>query len=80
MRPSVEKTGRVVTVEESPKQGGIGAEICATLAEEMAESLLAPLKRVAAPNTPVPFAPPMEKRYVPDAARIAEAVRQVCAY
>lgn len=39
------KTGRAVIVEESPKRGGIGAEIGATLAEEMAEHLLAPIKR-----------------------------------
>lgn len=80
VKTSVAKTGRVVIVEESPKRGGIGAEIGATLAEEMAEHLLAPVKRVAAPNTPVPFAPPMEKFYVPDAARIAEAARQTLAF
>ena len=77
---SVAKTGRVVTVEESPKRSGIGAEIAATLAEEMMEHLLAPVKRVAAPNTPAPFAPPMEKFYVPDVQRIAAAARDVCRY
>jgi pyruvate/2-oxoglutarate/acetoin dehydrogenase E1 component len=77
---SVAKTGRVVIVEESPKRGGIGAEIAATLAEEMAEALLAPIRRVAAPNTPAPFSPPMENLYIPDAARIAAAAREVCRY
>ena len=77
---SVGKTGRVVTVEESPRRNGIGAEIAATLAEESAELLVAPIKRVSAPNTPVPFSPPMENYYVPDPERIAEAARQVCAY
>ena len=80
VKASVAKTGRVITVEESPKRGGIGAEIAATLAEEMMEYLSAPIRRVAAPNTPAPFAPPMEKFYVPDAERIAAAVREVAAY
>lgn len=70
---SVSKTGRVITVEESPKRGGIGAEIAATLAEEAVDMLLAPVRRVAAPNTPAPFSPPMERFYVPSARRIADA-------
>ncbi len=77
VKASVAKTGRVVMVEESPKRGGIGAEIAATLAEEMLDCLLAPVRRVAAPNTPAPFSPPMEKFYVPDAARIAKAAREL---
>jgi pyruvate dehydrogenase E1 component beta subunit len=77
---SVAKTGRVVIVEESPKRSGIGAEIAATLAEDMLEYLVAPVKRVAAPNTPAPFSPAMERFYVPDAVRIAEAARQVVAF
>jgi len=80
VRASVGKTGRAVIVEESPKRGGIGAEIAAMLAESAAESLLAPIKRVAAPNIPVPFAPPMENFYVPSVERIVTAVRDVCAY
>lgn len=80
VKASVAKTGRVVTVEESPRRGGIGAEIAATLAEEMTEHLLAPIKRVAAPDTPVPFSPPMEKFYIPNVERICKAVREVCAY
>ena len=77
---SVSKTGRVVIVEESPKRNGLGAEIAATLAEEMIDHLTAPVKRVAAPNTPAPFAPPMENFYVPSVERIAEGVRQIVAY
>jgi len=80
VKASVSKTGRVVIVEESPKRNGIGAEIAATLAEEMIDHLTAPIKRVAAPNTPAPFAPPMENFYVPSIERIAEAVRQVMSY
>ena len=78
VRKSISKTGRVVIVEESPKQGGIGAEIAATIAEEMSGLLKSPLKRVAAPNTPAPFSPPMEKFYIPDVNRICAAARQIC--
>jgi acetoin:2,6-dichlorophenolindophenol oxidoreductase subunit beta len=77
VKGSVAKTGRCVIVEESPKRGGVGAEIGATLAEEMLDFLIAPVKRVAAPNTPAPFSPPMEKFYVPDAKRIAREVREL---
>jgi len=74
---SVNKTGRAVIVEESPKRGGIGAEIAATLAEQMTGGLAAPIKRVAGANTPVPFAPAMERFYVPDANNIIDAVHTV---
>ena len=77
---SVTKTGRVVIVEESPKRNGLGAEIAATLAENMVEYLTAPIRRVAAPNTPAPFAPPMEKYYVPSVDRIVTAVRETMAF
>ena len=80
VKTSVAKTGRVVIVEESPKRNGIGAEIAATMAEEMIDHLTAPVKRVAAPNTPAPFSPPMEAYYVPSIDRIADAVRAVTAF
>ena len=77
LKTSLAKTGRLVTVEESPKRSGIGAEIAATLVEESFECLKAPVRRVAAPNTPAPFSPPMEHFYVPNAERIAHTVRQL---
>jgi pyruvate dehydrogenase E1 component beta subunit len=77
VKESVAKTGRVITVEESPKRGGLGAEIAATLAEEMIDFLVAPVMRVAAPDTPAPFSPPMERYYVPDATRITAAARRL---
>ncbi|MCX7039909.1 MAG: alpha-ketoacid dehydrogenase subunit beta [Spirochaetes bacterium] len=77
LKRSVAKTNRVVIVEESPKRGGVGAEIAATLAEEMLDFLVAPVKRVAAPVTPAPFSPSMEKFYVPDARRIAREVKEL---
>lgn len=77
VKSSVAKTNRVVIVEESPKRGGLGAEIAATLADEMLDFLIAPVKRVAAPVTPAPFSPPMERFYVPDARRIAHEVLEL---
>jgi pyruvate dehydrogenase E1 component beta subunit len=74
---SVRKTGRVILAEESPRQGGVGAEIASQIAEATPDCLLAPITRVAAPNTPSPFAPVLEKLYVPQPARIAEAARRL---
>lgn len=76
VKESVLKTGRVVLVEESHRRGGIGAEIAATLAEEMLDYLIAPIKRVAAPDTPAPFSPAMAKFYVPDTEKIVKAVKE----
>lgn len=72
---SVKKTGRVVIVEESPKQGGVGAEIGAQIAESIPDCLFAPVTRIAAPNTPAPFSPVMEKLYVPQPERIADTIK-----
>ena len=80
LRESLAKTGRLVIVEESPKRNGIGAEIAATVAEEMLELLLAPIRRVAAPNTPAPFSPPMEQFYVPAVERIVKAAKEAVGY
>ena len=74
---SVMKTTRALVVEEGPRQGGWSAEIAATLADTMSDFLTAPVRRVASPNTPVPFSPPMENFYRPDAGRIVSAVRSL---
>jgi pyruvate dehydrogenase E1 component beta subunit len=74
---SVMKTTRAVIVEEGPRQGGWGAEIAATLSDTLSDYLTAPVKRVASPNTPVPFSPPMESFYRPDAERIVATVRKI---
>jgi pyruvate dehydrogenase E1 component beta subunit len=74
---SVMKTTRAIIVEEGPRQGGWGAEIAATLADTLSDYLTAPVKRLASPNTPVPFSPPMENFYRPDSERIVTAVRDL---
>jgi pyruvate dehydrogenase E1 component beta subunit len=77
---SVKKTGRVLIVEEGPKTGGVGAEIAAGIMEQFSEYLLAPVKRVASPDIPVPFAPVFENAYRPDCQRIKKAIKEICAY
>lgn len=72
---SVRKTGRLVMVEEDNLTGGWAADIAAIVAEEAFFWLDAPIRRVSAPDTPVPFAPVMEQFYVPSAERIVDAVK-----
>lgn len=76
---SLEKTGRLVIVEEDTKRGGWGAEVAASVAEEGLYLLDAPLKRVAAYDVPIPFAPVMEDFVVPGQERIAQAIRDIVA-
>ena len=72
---SVKRTNRVVIVHEAVRFGGIGAEIAAQIQEEAFDYLDAPVGRVAAPFSPVPFSPVLEQQYLPDPVRIAEAIR-----
>ena len=71
---SVEKTGRLVTVEESPLTGGTGAEIASRIFEQAYFYLDAPVKRVASADGPVPASIPLEQKHIPDAHRIAQTV------
>jgi 2-oxoisovalerate dehydrogenase E1 component beta subunit len=77
---SVRKTSRVVVTHEDRRRGGIGAEIAAEIAEHAVEYLDAPVLRVAALDTPVPFSPPLEENFLPSAAKIADAARRVMKY
>jgi pyruvate/2-oxoglutarate/acetoin dehydrogenase E1 component len=77
---SVEKTGRLVTVEEGCLTGGIGGEIVARITEQCFDYLQAPPRRVAALDCPVPASKVLEAAVLPDARRIAEAVVAVVNY
>ena len=77
---SVDRTGRLVIVDESTPRCGIAVDIAAVIGEMCFRSLKAPINRVTAPHAPVPFAPVLEKLFVPDPERIAAAVRQTCGY
>jgi pyruvate/2-oxoglutarate/acetoin dehydrogenase E1 component len=74
---SVQKTGRVVIVEEGPKSGSVSAEIAAGIMERFGEFLRCPIRRVASADVPVPFTPVLENAYRPDVPRIIAAAREV---
>ncbi|RLI43010.1 alpha-ketoacid dehydrogenase subunit beta [Candidatus Bathyarchaeota archaeon] len=74
---SVKKTGRLVVVSEDCKTAGVSAEIAAVVAEEAIDYLDAPIKRVAEPDTPIPFSPPLEQYVIPNEKSIIKAVREV---
>ncbi len=74
---SVRKTGRLAVVHEAWAPCGIGAEVAALVAEHAHGALRAPVRRVTPPFTPVPFSPPMERFWLPDAGRIAAAAREL---
>jgi len=76
---SVRKTNRVIVAHEAVRFGGFGAEVAAQIQETAFDHLDAPVGRVAAPFSPVPFTPALESKYVPDAARIAAGIRDALA-
>ena len=77
---SVQKTGRALVVHEARRTAGVGAEICSIISELAFESLDAPVMRHTAPDTPVPYSPPLESAYRPDSTSIAMAARKLAAY
>jgi pyruvate/2-oxoglutarate/acetoin dehydrogenase E1 component len=74
---SVKKTGRIVIVSEDCKTAGVSAEVAAVVAEEAIDYLDAPIKRVTARDTPIPFSPPLEQFVIPDENAIIKAVKEV---
>ena len=77
---SVRRTNRLLVVHEAPGFGGFGGEITAQLCEEAFEWLDAPIRRVTAIDTPVPYAPPLEDYYLPQVEDIVTAARWLLAY
>ena len=77
---SVRKTSKVLVLHEDTRTGGFGAEIAATIAEEAFEDLDAPVKRIAAPDTPVPFSPALEKAFIPQVADVVAGLRDLVEY
>jgi pyruvate/2-oxoglutarate/acetoin dehydrogenase E1 component len=77
---SVKHTNKVLIVHEDTLTGGIGAELAAMLAEDVFEYLDGPITRVAAPDVPFPYAPPLEAAYLPNAEKILDAARKLAAY
>jgi len=71
---SVRKTGRLLIVEEDCKTCGIGAEIAAIVSEEAFDYLESPIKRIAEPDTPIPFSPVLENYVIPNDEVIVKGV------
>jgi 2-oxoisovalerate dehydrogenase E1 component beta subunit len=77
---SVRKTSKVLVLHEDTRTGGFGGEIAATIGEEAFEDLDAPVKRLAAPDTPVPFSPALEKAYIPQVEDVVKGLRELAEY
>jgi 2-oxoisovalerate dehydrogenase E1 component len=77
---SVKKTGKVLIVHEDTLTGGFGAEIAAIIANEAFTRLDAPIKRVAAKDSPVPYGPTLENAMLPQTADIVKALEELAAF
>jgi 2-oxoisovalerate dehydrogenase E1 component beta subunit len=77
---SVKKTSRIILLHEDIRTLGLGAELAATIAEKALEYLDGPVVRVTAPDTPVPYSPPLEEAYLPSVEKLIAAARQLAAY
>lgn len=74
---SVEETGRLIIVDEATPRCSVATDISAMVARKAFGSLRAPIEMVTAPHTPVPFSDSLEDLYIPDAQRVANAVKSV---
>jgi pyruvate/2-oxoglutarate/acetoin dehydrogenase E1 component len=77
---SVRKTSKLLILHEDTHTGGFGAEIAASVAEEAFEDLDAPVRRITAPDCPVPFAPQLEKAYIPQVEDVVKGLRALAEY
>ncbi len=78
IRASVKKTNRALVVHEDTTRGGLGGELAALLADECFYDLDAPVRRVAAPDTPVPYSPPLEFDFLPKSSDVVrESLRLI---
>jgi len=74
---SVGKTGKLVIMEEDPVTASAACQIAAMVAEEAFDLLDAPIRRVCAPDTPIPFSPPLEKAWIPDEEDLIKVVTTI---
>jgi 2-oxoisovalerate dehydrogenase E1 component beta subunit len=77
---SVKKTNKLLIVHEDTRTGGIAGEIASLVCEGAFEDLDGPIVRVTSLDTPVPFAPPLEERFLPNAEKVAVAARELARY
>jgi 2-oxoisovalerate dehydrogenase E1 component beta subunit len=74
------KTGKLIVLHEATRTGGPGGEVAALVSELAFEWLDAPVVRIAPPDTPVPYSPPLEEYFLPNAAKVGEAIRALHEY
>jgi len=74
---SLKKTGRLVIMDEEPVTGSWASEVAAVVAEEAFDYLDAPIKRVCAPDTPIPFSPGLEKYWMPSEEALIKAIEGI---
>jgi len=77
---SVRKTNKLLVVHEDTRTGGIAGEIAAIVCEEAFEDLDGPILRVTSLDTPVPYSPPLEERFLPNAEKVAAAARELARF
>jgi 2-oxoisovalerate dehydrogenase E1 component beta subunit len=77
---SVARTGKLIVLHEDTRTAGFGAEIAATVVEEGFDLLDAPVVRVTAPDTPVPFSPPLERAFIPQVEDVVRAIERLASY
>jgi pyruvate/2-oxoglutarate/acetoin dehydrogenase E1 component len=74
---SVKKTGRAIVIDEGYTTCGVGAELSAVIMEEAFDYLDAPVKRLCAPDVPIPFTPVLEKYITPSEEQIAKEIKEI---
>lgn len=77
---TVRKTSKVILLHEATMTGGLGGELAARITEKAFEDLDGPIVRITAPDTPVPYSPPLEEAFLPDAAKVIEKARWLARY
>lgn len=77
---SVAKTSKVILLHEATRTGGYAGELAATIAEKAFEYLDGPIVRVTSPDAPVPYSPPLEDYFLPNAEKLMKAARQLAEY
>jgi 2-oxoisovalerate dehydrogenase E1 component beta subunit len=77
---SAEKTGKVLIAHEATRSCGVGAEVASLISERAFEWLDAPIRRLTAPDVPIPFSPPLEQVVLPQLDDMKEACRELLAY
>jgi pyruvate/2-oxoglutarate/acetoin dehydrogenase E1 component len=77
---SVKKTSKVLLLHEDTRTGGMAGELAASITESVWEFLDGPILRVTAPDTPVPYSPPLEEAFLPNCGKVLEKARELWRY